>query len=106
MLRKENGQQRLSTLRGLVRYQGIIKKFLYTISFWAAEAAIRAEDYRGAGVFLIPSPTASRLLATSRLNYLRGRVLYASNDITTALNYWRRLIESSDRWARVGHSGR
>ena len=78
------------------------RNFSTQLALWAAEAAIRAEDYRGAGVFLDTiadgKPTAGQ---QARLNYLRGRVLYASNDITTALNYWRRLIESSDRWARV-----
>lgn len=78
------------------------RNFSTQLALWAAEAAIRAEDYRGAGVFLDTiaegKPTAGE---QARLNYLRGRVLYASNDITTALNYWRRLIEASDRWARV-----
>ena len=78
------------------------RNFSTQLALWAAEAAIRAEDYRGAGVFLDTiadgKPTAGE---QARLNYLRGRVLYASNDITTALNYWRRLIEAPDRWARV-----
>lgn len=78
------------------------RNFSTQLALWAAEAAIRAEDYRGAGVFLDTiadgKPTAGE---QARLNYLRGRVLYASNDITTALNYWRRLTKASDRWARV-----
>ena len=78
------------------------RNFSTQLALWAAEAAIRAEDYRGAGVFLDTiadgKPTTGE---QARLNYLRGRVLYASNDITTALNYWRRLVDASDRWARV-----
>lgn len=68
----------------------------------AAEAAIRAGDYRGAGAFIDvvaegqPTPGEQ-----SRLNYLRGRVLYASGDIDTALDYWRRLSQGLDRWSRV-----
>lgn len=68
----------------------------------AAEAAIRAGDYRGAGAFIDvvadgqPTPGEQ-----ARLNYLRGRVLYASGDIDTALDYWRRLSQGLDRWSRV-----
>ena len=68
----------------------------------AAEAAIRAGDYRGAGAFIDvvadgqPTPGEQ-----DRLNYLRGRVLYASGDVDTALDYWRRLSLGLDRWSRV-----
>ncbi len=68
----------------------------------AAEAAIRAGDYRGAGAFIDvvadgkPTPGEQ-----ARLNFLRGRVLYASGDIDTALDYWRRLSQGLDRWSRV-----
>jgi len=68
----------------------------------AAEAAIRAGDFRGAGAFIDvvadgqPTPGEQ-----ARLNYLRGRVLYASGDTETALDFWRRLSQGLDRWARV-----
>ncbi|UUX50476.1 hypothetical protein NUH88_02025 [Nisaea acidiphila] len=68
----------------------------------AAEAAIRAGDFRGAGAFIDvvadgqPTPGEQ-----ARLNYLRGRVLYASGDVDTALDFWRRLAQGEDRWARV-----
>ncbi|MEQ8332943.1 hypothetical protein [Nisaea sp.] len=68
----------------------------------AAEAAIRAGDYRGAGAFIDvvadgqPTPGEQ-----ARLNYLRGRVLYASGDVDSALDYWRRLSVGLDRWSRV-----
>ncbi len=68
----------------------------------AAEAAIRAGDYRGAGAFIDVvaegQPTQGE---QARLNYLRGRVLYASGDVDTALDYWRRLSQGLDRWSRV-----
>ena len=68
----------------------------------AAEAAIRAGDYRGAGAFIDVvadgKPTPGE---RDRLNYLRGRVLYASGDVDTALDYWRRLSQGLDRWSRV-----
>ncbi|WP_420404674.1 hypothetical protein [Nisaea sp.] len=68
----------------------------------AAEAAIRAGDFRGAGAFIDvvadgqPTPGEQ-----ARLNYLRGRVLYASGDTDTALDFWRTLSQDMDRWARV-----
>ncbi|MBO6559969.1 MAG: hypothetical protein JJ959_05505 [Nisaea sp.] len=68
----------------------------------AAEAAIRAGDFRGAGAFIDvvadgqPTPGEQ-----ARLNYLRGRVLYASGDTDTALDFWRSLSQDLDRWARV-----
>ena len=78
------------------------RNFATQLALLAAEAAIRAEDFRGAGSFLDAiaegRPTAGE---QARLNYLRGRVLYASADINTALNYWRRLADGSDRWSRV-----
>ena len=49
------------------------RNFSTQLALWAAEAAIRAEDYRGAGVFLDTiadgKPTAGE---QARLNYLRG----------------------------------
>jgi tetratricopeptide (TPR) repeat protein len=78
------------------------RNFSIQLALLAAEAAIRAEDYRGAGVFLDAIAQGRPTIGEqARLNYLRGRVLYASSDITTALNFWRRLTNSSDRWARV-----
>ena len=78
------------------------RNFSIQLSLLAAEAAIRAEDYRGAGVFLDAiaqgKPTVGE---QARLNYLRGRVLYASADTATALSFWRRLINGKDRWASV-----
>lgn len=68
----------------------------------AAEAAIRAGDFRGAGAFLDVAadgqPTPGE---QARLNFLRGRVLYASGDVDTALDFWRRLSQGVDRWSRV-----
>ena len=78
------------------------RNFSIQLALLAAEAAIRAEDYRGAGVFLDAIAQGRPTIGEqARLNYLRGRVLYASSDTTTALNYWRRLTQGSDRWARV-----
>ena len=78
------------------------RNFSIQLALLAAEAAIRAEDYRGAGVFLDAiaqgKPTVGE---QARLNYLRGRVLYASADTATALSFWRRLTNGSDRWASV-----
>ena len=78
------------------------RNFSIQLALLAAESAIRAEDYRGAGVFLDAIAQGRPTIGEqARLNYLRGRVLYASSDTTTALNYWRRLTKGSDRWARV-----
>lgn len=81
---------------------GYPRNFATQLAMLAAEAAIRAGDFRGAGGFLDaiaegrPTPGEQ-----ARLNYLRGRVLYASGDLDTALGYWRRLSKGDDRWSRV-----
>ncbi|MDA9975359.1 hypothetical protein N9F34_00770 [Alphaproteobacteria bacterium] len=81
---------------------GYPRNFAIQLSMLAAEAAIRAGDFRGAGSFLdgiaegYPTPAEQ-----ARLDYLRGRVLYASGDVGTALGYWRRLSSGDDRWSRV-----
>lgn len=81
---------------------GYPRNFATQLAMLAAEAAIRAGDFRGAGGFLDaiaegrPTPGEQ-----ARLDYLRGRVLYASGDIDTALDYWRRLADGTDRWSRV-----
>jgi tetratricopeptide (TPR) repeat protein len=81
---------------------GYPRNFATQLAMLAAEAAIRAGDFRGAGGFLDaiaegrPTPGEQ-----ARLDYLRGRVLYASGDVDTALDYWRRLSRGDDRWSRV-----
>lgn len=81
---------------------GYPRNFATQLAMLAAEAAIRAGDFRGAGGFLDaiaegrPTPGEQ-----ARLDYLRGRVLYASGDVDTALDYWRRLSDGTDRWSRV-----
>ena len=81
---------------------GYPRNFATQLAMLAAEAAIRAGDFRGAGGFLDaiaegrPTPGEQ-----ARLDYLRGRVLYASGDVDTALDYWRRLSNGDDRWSRV-----
>ncbi|MBL6601059.1 MAG: hypothetical protein ISP41_19395, partial [Alphaproteobacteria bacterium] len=81
---------------------GYPRNFATQLAMLAAEAAIRAGDFRGAGGFLDaiaegrPTPGEQ-----ARLDYLRGRVLYASGDVDTALDYWRRLSNETDRWSRV-----
>jgi tetratricopeptide (TPR) repeat protein len=81
---------------------GYPRNFATQLAMLAAEAAIRAGDFRGAGGFLDaiaegrPTPGEQ-----ARLDYLRGRVLYASGDVDTALGYWRRLSSGDDRWSRV-----
>lgn len=81
---------------------GYPRNFATDVALWAAEAAIRAGDNRGAGSFLDviaegrPTPGEQ-----ARLDYLRGRVLYASGDVDTALNFWRDLADGDDRWSRV-----
>lgn len=81
---------------------GYPRSFATQMALLAAEAAIRAGDYRGAGGFIDAvaegQPTPSD---QARLNYLRGRVLYASGDVPAALDFWRRLSDGEDRWARV-----
>lgn len=81
---------------------GYPRNFATQLALLAAEAAIRAGDFRGAGGFLDAiaegRPTVGE---QARLNYLRGRVLYASGDVDTALGFWRRLSGGSDRWSRV-----
>jgi tetratricopeptide (TPR) repeat protein len=81
---------------------GYPRNFATQLAMLAAEAAIRAGDFRGAGGFLDaiaegrPTPAEQ-----AHLDYLRGRVLYASGDVDTALDYWRRLSDGEDRWSRV-----
>ena len=81
---------------------GYPRNFATQLAMLAAEAAIRAGDFRGAGGFLDAiaegRPTRGE---QARLDYLRGRVLYASGDVDTALDYWRRLSTGDDRWSRV-----
>ena len=81
---------------------GYPRNFATQLAMLAAEAAIRAGDFRGAGGFLDAiaegRPTRGE---QARLDYLRGRVLYASGDVDTALDYWRVLSTGDDRWSRV-----
>ena len=81
---------------------GYPRNFATQLAMLAAEAAVRAGDFRGAGGFLGAiaegDPTAGEM---ARLNYLRGRVLYASGNIDRAREAWRLLAEGEDRWSRV-----
>lgn len=81
---------------------GYPRGFTTELALLAAEAAIRVGDYQGAGAFLDVisegQPTPGEL---KRLNFLRGRVLYEAGDVTTALDFWRRLADGVDRWSRV-----
>ncbi|MBT5266772.1 MAG: hypothetical protein HOL85_18185 [Rhodospirillaceae bacterium] len=78
------------------------RNFTTELALLAAEAAIKAGDFRGAGAFIDViaegNPTVGE---QARLNYLRGRVLYASGDVNSALEFWRRLSGGSDRWSAV-----
>ncbi|MEQ9333355.1 tetratricopeptide repeat protein [Thalassobaculum sp.] len=81
---------------------GYPRNYTTELALLAAEAAIRAGDFRGAGSFLDVvaegAPTAGE---KARLDFLRARVLQASGDVETALEIWRRLADGEDRWARV-----
>lgn len=81
---------------------GYPRNYTTELAMQAAEAAIRAGDYRGAGAFLDViaegDPTPGE---RARLDFLRGRVLYAFGDTEAALDIWNRLAEGEDRWARV-----
>lgn len=81
---------------------GYPRNYTTELAMQAAEAAIRAGDFRGAGAFLDViaegDPTPGE---RARLDFLRGRVLYAFGDIEAALDIWNRLAEGEDRWARV-----
>jgi tetratricopeptide (TPR) repeat protein len=80
---------------------GYPRNYTTDLAQLAAEAAVRAGDFRGAGGFLdviaegVPTPGER-----ARLDFLRGRVLYASGDRDTALEIWRNLADRDDRWAR------
>lgn len=81
---------------------GYPRNYTTELALLAAEAAIRAGDYRGAGSFLDViaegSPTPGE---KARIDFLRARVLMASGDRETALDIWRNLANGDDRWARV-----
>ncbi|MDF1793177.1 MAG: hypothetical protein P1U88_14770 [Thalassobaculaceae bacterium] len=81
---------------------GYPRNYTTELAMQAAEAAIRAGDFRGAGAFLDViaegDPTPGE---RARLDFLRGRVLYAFGDVEAALDIWNRLAEGEDRWARV-----
>jgi tetratricopeptide (TPR) repeat protein len=81
---------------------GYPRNYTTDLALQAAEAAIRAGDFRGAGAFLdviaegTPTPGER-----ARIDFLRGRVLYAFGDLEAAFDIWTRLAEGEDRWARV-----
>ena len=81
---------------------GYPRNYTTELAMQAAEAAIRAGDFRGAGAFLDViaegDPTPGE---RARLDFLRGRVLYAFGDTEAALDIWNQLAEGEDRWARV-----
>lgn len=81
---------------------GYPRNYTTELAMQAAEAAIRAGDFRGAGAFLDVisegDPTPGE---RARLDFLRGRVLYAFGDTEAAVDIWSRLAEGEDRWARV-----
>ncbi|WPZ34153.1 tetratricopeptide repeat protein [Thalassobaculum sp. OXR-137] len=81
---------------------GYPRNYTTELAMQAAEAAIRAGDFRGAGAFLDViaegDPTPGE---RARLDFLRGRVLYAFGDLEAALDIWNRLADGEDRWARV-----
>ena len=81
---------------------GYPRNYTTELALLAAEAAIRAGDYRGAGSFLdVVAEGAPTPNEKARLDFLRARVLLASGDAETALEIWRRLADGDDRWARV-----
>lgn len=81
---------------------GYPRNYTTELALLAAEAAIRAGDYRGAGSFLdVIAEGAPTPGEKARLDYLRAKVLEASGDVETALDIWRRLADGEDRWARV-----
>ena len=81
---------------------GYPRNYTTDLAMSAAEAAIRAGDFRGAGAFLDVisegDPTPGE---RARLDFLRGRVLHAFGDLEAALDIWGRLAAGEDRWARV-----
>lgn len=81
---------------------GYPRNYTTELAMQAAEAAIRAGDFRGAGAFLDVisegDPTPGE---RARLDFLRGRVLYAFGDTEAAVDIWNRLAQGEDRWARV-----
>jgi len=81
---------------------GYPRNYTTELALLAAEAAIRAGDYRGAGSFLdVVAEGAPTPGEKARLDFLRGRVLQASGDLETAVDIWQRLADGEDRWARV-----
>ncbi|NQW11431.1 MAG: hypothetical protein HQ481_16315 [Alphaproteobacteria bacterium] len=81
---------------------GYPRNFTTELAMLAAEATIKAGDFRGAGSFLdVIAEGAPTFGEKARLDSLRGRVLYAFGDIEAALDIWRRLAGGEDRWARV-----
>ncbi|MEQ8397680.1 tetratricopeptide repeat protein [Thalassobaculum sp.] len=81
---------------------GYPRNYTTELALLAAEAAIRAGDYRGAGSFLdVIAEGAPTPAEKARIDFLRARVLMASGDEETALEIWRVLADGEDRWARV-----
>ncbi len=81
---------------------GYPRNFTTDLAMLAAEAAIRAGDFRGAGAFLdVISEGTPTPGERARLDFLRGRVLHAFGDLEAALDIWDRLASGEDRWARV-----
>ncbi|GAB4182350.1 MAG: hypothetical protein OHK0024_21740 [Thalassobaculales bacterium] len=78
------------------------RNYMTEIALLAAEAAIKVGDNRGAGSFLdvvaSGAPTNSEM---ARIDYLRGRVQFASGNVEGAFETWQRLVDGTDRWARV-----
>ena len=81
---------------------GYPRNYTTELALLAAEATIRAGDFRGAGAFLdVVAEGAPTPGEKARLDFLRARVLQASGDQETALDIWRNLADGDDRWARV-----
>ena len=81
---------------------GYPRNYTTELALLAAEATIRAGDFRGAGSFLdVIAEGAPTAAEKARLDFLRARVLQASGDVETALDIWQRLANGDDRWARV-----
>ena len=72
------------------------------VALLAAEGAIRVGDVRSAGTFIdVVADGQPTQAERARLDFLRGRILYAAGDTDTALNIWQRLSEGEERRSRV-----
>ena len=72
------------------------------VALLAAEGAIRVGDVRSAGTFIdVVADGQPTQAERARLDFLRGRILYAAGDTETALNIWQQLSEGEERRSRV-----